>query len=136
LALVAVTYGCEIGVDVEELRPIEHWREIAARYFHPAETDAIAAADPSQQNAAFLRCWTRKEAILKALSFGLGQSLNSFAVPVADSVDSWVELSAPSYSLSTYSRLWLQSLAPCLGYVAAVATGIEKRKVTGFIYRW
>jgi 4'-phosphopantetheinyl transferase len=136
LALVAVTRGSEIGVDVEAFRPVEHWQQIAARYFHPAEIETISAAGQSEQNEAFLRCWTRKEAILKAIGSGLGQSLDSFAVPATESLRSWVELPAVAKSSSMPSRFWLQSLGPGPGYVAAVATAHEKREVTGFLYQW
>ncbi|HEY4235322.1 MAG TPA: 4'-phosphopantetheinyl transferase superfamily protein [Lacipirellulaceae bacterium] len=125
LALVAVTRGCKVGVDVEQLRPVEHWPEIAARYFHPKETAAIAAVDPVERNKAFLRCWTRKEAILKALGVGLGHSLKSFSVPMIDKASGWVELLTPESS--TLRRYWLQAVSPSPGYVAAVAT--EQRRI-------
>jgi 4'-phosphopantetheinyl transferase len=129
LALVAVTRGCDVGIDVERLRPIEHWQEIAARYFHPAEVAAIAAAAESDRNISFLRCWTQKEAILKALGVGLGLSLQSFAVPVIDDTGQWVELKA--LADSTSHRYWLQSMAPTVGYVAAAATGMQRRIAIG-----
>jgi 4'-phosphopantetheinyl transferase len=135
VALVAVAYGCDVGVDVEQLRPIEHWQEIAARYFHAAETEAIAAAEPSERNAAFLRCWTRKEAILKALGVGLNHSLASFAVPLADCANAQVELPAPASAAFVLQRHWLQSVEPCPGYVAAVATGKRKSAATGLLHR-
>jgi 4'-phosphopantetheinyl transferase len=136
LALVAVIQGCDIGVDVEVLRPVEHRQPIAARYFHPAEAQAISAADPADQSETFLRCWTRKEAILKATGSGLGHSLDSFAVPLNSTFCSWVELPASAKSSSKPSRFWLQSLTPRPGYVAAVATAHEKREAIGFAYRW
>src|SRR6185503_20202372 len=43
LALVAVTTGCEVGVDVEQLRPVKQMDEIAVRYFHRLEIDAVTA---------------------------------------------------------------------------------------------
>lgn len=136
LGLVAVAQGCELGVDVEMLRRVEHWQHIAAKYFHPAETDAILATDPEQRNEAFLCCWTRKEAILKAVGSGLAHSLDSFAVPVTASFCSGVDLPAAANSSSTPSRFWLQSLEPRPGYVAAVAIAHEKREATGFLYQW
>jgi 4'-phosphopantetheinyl transferase len=127
LALVAVTRGCEVGVDVEQLRPIAHWQEIAARYFHPAEVSAIEAAEAANRNAAFLNCWTQKEAILKAHGVGLGHSLQSFAVPVVGCEVRWVELFTPASSSAR--RYWLQAVAPCAGYIAAVATELRRNIV-------
>jgi 4'-phosphopantetheinyl transferase len=125
LALVAVTRGCEVGVDAEQLRPIVHWQDIATRYFHPSESGAIDAVEPSARNEAFLRCWTRKEAILKALGVGLGHSLASFVVPIDEPAGQWVELPKPVGSAPR--RYWLQSMVQFPGYVAAVATVQPKR---------
>src|SRR5262245_61510180 len=58
LALVAVTLDCEVGVDVEAVRPIERLKELARRNFHPAETAAICAADAADAPALFFHCWT------------------------------------------------------------------------------
>ena len=124
LALVAVTRGCEVGVDVERLRSVEHWQELAARYFHPAEAAAIAAVDSAERNAAFLRCWTQKEAILKAFGVGLSHSLQTFAVPAIDCVGEWIEV--PARDAAAPRRYWLQSVAASPGYIAAVATEMER----------
>jgi 4'-phosphopantetheinyl transferase len=131
LALVAVTRGCPVGVDVERLRPIEHWTEIASRYFHPAEVAAIAASIEGERNTGFLRCWTQKEAILKAFGVGLGHSLQSFAVPVLEQSGQWVELDA--LAGATPRRYWLRSLVPSAGYVAAVATSVERKMMAGLV---
>jgi 4'-phosphopantetheinyl transferase len=131
LALVAIARGCDVGVDVEQVRTIEHWQEIAARYFHPAEVAAIAAVPEAERNALFLRCWTQKEAILKALGIGLGRSLQSFAVGVNDDVGHWVELKALAASMSRW--YWLQSMAPTAGYVAAIATAMQRTVALGIV---
>ena len=44
LALVAVTTGCEVGVDVEQLRPVKQMEEIARRYFHRLEVEGVMAS--------------------------------------------------------------------------------------------
>jgi 4'-phosphopantetheinyl transferase len=131
LALMAVTRGCDVGVDVEQVRPIEHWQEIAARYFHAAEVAAIGAAAEPERVVSFLRCWTQKEAVLKSLGVGLGHSLHSFAVGVNDDVGQWVELKALAASMSR--RYWLQSMAPTAGYVAAIATAMQRRIKMGIV---
>jgi 4'-phosphopantetheinyl transferase len=73
VGLIALGDGGEIGVDVERLRPFDDAMALAASHFTPMEQAALAAATPGpDRDAAFLRCWTRKEACLKALGIGLG----------------------------------------------------------------
>jgi 4'-phosphopantetheinyl transferase len=134
LVLVAVARGCEVGVDVERLRPVEHWHEIAARYFHPQELAAMRAGDATQTPAAFLRCWTRKEAVLKAIGIGIGYPLDGFRAPLANEVSAWVDLPAQASVAAT--RCWLQHIDPCAGYVAAVATLEHTTPPQGLTFRW
>jgi 4'-phosphopantetheinyl transferase len=125
LALIAVTRGCEIGVDVEAVRPIERLVDLARRNFHPAEIAAVDAAVAADAPSVFLRCWTRKEAVLKALGAGLRSPLAEFDT---------LSLTSDSGIMVSGTRCYLQEIAPCGGYVAAVAT-LERRPATqGFTY--
>lgn len=59
-----------IGIDVETVRAMPDAIELAETVCSREETDAIAAdAEPDR---AFLRVWTRKEAVSKALGLGVG----------------------------------------------------------------
>lgn len=73
--LVALGRGVRVGVDVELPRPRPRALELARRWFHPREAGALAALDGAAREAAFLRLWCAKEAVLKAhgrgLAFGL-----------------------------------------------------------------
>jgi 4'-phosphopantetheinyl transferase len=128
VTLVAVTRGCEIGVDVELLRSIDYAREIAARSFHPAELAAIRAASAAQLPALFMRLWTRKEAVLKAVGAGLGYPLDAFDVRG----DDWVTL--PACASLPDTCCWLQDMLPCRDYLAAVATLEFRQPPQGFTY--
>lgn len=83
LALVGVARGREVGVDVEQFRPgvLEHG--IAERFFSPREVAALRALPAGEQPAAFFRCWTRKEAYIKAKGRGLAIRLSDFDVSLA-----------------------------------------------------
>ena len=82
LAAFAFTLGCPIGVDLEQVRPLPEMRMIADRFFCPEEAAEIMALEPSQREPAFFRCWTRKEAYIKATGDGLSAPLNEFRVTV------------------------------------------------------
>jgi hypothetical protein len=78
LALVAVTWGCEIGVDVETEEPGRDLVALAKRALPPESAAAVREAPPSERSACFYAAWTRHEARLKCLGLGLaGASLRS-----------------------------------------------------------
>lgn len=84
-ALLAFRLDGQVGVDVEELRPTLGAAQIAERFFAPAEVAALRALPPSLWAAGFFRCWTRKEAFVKAVGAGLSHDFRSFAVSVEPS---------------------------------------------------
>src|SRR6185295_15890681 len=71
LALIALARGRELGVDIEPLRALSDEARLARRVLSPREADAFAALPPDERAAALLRCWTRKEALLKANGCGI-----------------------------------------------------------------
>lgn len=83
VGLVAVTEARELGVDVEYIRADFASEEIARRFFSPHEVEAFNALAQEHQVAAFFRCWTRKEAYIKAIGRGLSQPLDGFDVTLA-----------------------------------------------------
>ena len=81
LALIALALDCELGIDLEQHRDLNDALALAARFFHPRESQRLAAlADPATRRRAFFECWTRKEAFIKALGEGLSHPLDSFEV--------------------------------------------------------
>src|SRR5690349_3318394 len=79
MALYAFTRGAEIGIDLEHMQPIEYI-DIAQRFFSPNEVQMLRTVPAEQQQAAFFRCWTCKEAYIKARGMGLSLSLSEFDV--------------------------------------------------------
>src|SRR5262249_45214892 len=71
LGIVAVCRGREVGVDRGRLRPISEAERIVASFFTAAELDAFTAIAGPDRGAAFLRGWTRKEAVLKGFGMGI-----------------------------------------------------------------
>ena len=79
-ALLAVSLGREVGVDLEERRELEDLEGLVRTCFSPAERAALAALPAPRRQAAFLAGWTCKEAFLKALGAGFSRPLDSFDV--------------------------------------------------------
>jgi 4'-phosphopantetheinyl transferase len=80
MSAFALTAGCDIGIDLEQLRPLPDIEKIAARFFCPEEAAEIASLPAGERERAFFTCWTRKEAFIKASGAGLSRPLNSFRI--------------------------------------------------------
>lgn len=98
-ALLGVALAREIGVDIEPAARIVDYTKMAPRFFAPSEAAELLALPPAQQPAAFLRCWTRKEAYIKARGAGLAIPLDSFTVPFLDDAPAPVSAPDPGWML-------------------------------------
>jgi 4'-phosphopantetheinyl transferase len=78
VALIGVSATHEIGVDVEPLQAMADANELAQLHFTPRERDAVQRESGAARDRAFLRCWTRKEACMKATGLGLSLAPSSF----------------------------------------------------------
>lgn len=74
-AVVAVTRGRAVGVDVERIRPDVDIEALARHFLSPTEAEALRAVPEPGRRAAFFARWTRKEAMIKATGAGLGDGL-------------------------------------------------------------
>jgi len=72
LALVAVTHGREVGVDIEQVRARPEMHRIAERVFPRREFAELESAPAEAKTELFFQLWTRNEARLKASGLGLG----------------------------------------------------------------
>jgi 4'-phosphopantetheinyl transferase len=104
IALIAVASDADVGVDIECVREDAGFAEIAQHFFSPDEA--------ALRGQAFFRCWTKREAYVKACGEGLGDG------PVR--VD---------------GRWSFFTVEPAPGYVGAVAVEGEGWRVSG-VTRW
>jgi len=74
-ALYGFTWNRALGVDLAHCRTAGGWTEIVDGFFHPNEAAYIHQLPPPQQERAFYKLWTLKEALVKAGGVGLGDPL-------------------------------------------------------------
>ena len=86
VALFAFAEEKLLGVDVEHVRADFASEDIARRFFSAAEFESLCGLAVEEKVAAFFRCWTRKEAFIKATGKGLSQALDGFDVTLAPDV--------------------------------------------------
>ena len=126
VALIAVTESDPVGVDVERVRAFGDMRSVAKQFFSPAERAELDRARPDEFESAFYRCWTRKEAFLKANGIGLLRPLDSFDVSIL--TDSAPGLLRVADSPEAPGRWSIVHLDPAPGYVGALA--VECRELS------
>ena len=83
VALLAVAREPLVGVDLEWLRPLPNRDGIVDRIFSDREKAAYRALPESARERGFFACWTRKEALLKALGEGISDEARRFSVIVS-----------------------------------------------------
>jgi 4'-phosphopantetheinyl transferase len=99
LMLLAVTFGREVGVDLEAIRDHVHYEMLAEHYFPPEDQWALRITPAPHRFRKFFELWTRTEARLKARGIGLSED-----TPAPDLYDFTV-----------------CSVEPVAGYAAAIA---------------
>jgi 4'-phosphopantetheinyl transferase len=76
VAVIALSTGHEVGVDIEAVLPVPEADEIAALCLSASEYGSYTALGPEDRLEGFLRRWTRLEAISKALGCGIGEPIS------------------------------------------------------------
>lgn len=79
-ALIAISDGREIGIDLEQTGNTVRALAIAQRHFAPAERAAVEGAAAQELGRVFFRYWVAKEAVLKAQGVGLRFPIDEFEV--------------------------------------------------------
>ena len=79
--LLGFSSAQHLGVDLEPLhRRAHNALGVADRYFSASEAEALARVSPGERDAAFLRAWACKEAVVKASGLGIANQLCRFTI--------------------------------------------------------
>ncbi len=125
LALLAIAHS-QVGIDVEYIQARVLRQTWIEQYLARPERSHLQALPVKARAVALYRCWTQKEAVLKALGVGLPYPPHHVNV-LADG--------RKSHVVSALGRIWLvRQVAAPFGYAAAVA--IEQPNCTIRRRRW
>ncbi len=128
LILIAITVEDSVGIDIEyqdENIPVE---SLSENVLSPLEMKFFSALKcPQEKKLAFFRCWTRKEAYLKAIGIGLTQKLTSISVDLKQTTVSLDWLKIATKDRTELIKWKLFPLEMHAFYIAsAVATSFQK----------
>ena len=128
LAVLALVRDQEIGVDAERIRPQPDAQKLAKRFFSVREQRFLEKLSGDELQRAFFRCWTRKEAYIKAKGEGLSIPLNAFDVSLEEDQPAALVGARPD---PTEAGRWaLHDLSVGQGYAAALAVANAPTKQT------
>lgn len=118
-----------LGVDLEPAdRRAHNALGVARRYFSRAEAEALSALSGADLDAAFLRTWACKEAVVKASGEGIANQLCRFSVET----DPEKQPVVLEFDGSKDSSWFLALMRPEEAFLGAVATRDGKRDIKAF----
>jgi 4'-phosphopantetheinyl transferase len=120
------THARRIGIDVEKVRLDVDVSEIAERFFSSGERAQLQSVATGEQHEAFFRCWSRKEAYVKATGDGLSLSLDAFDVSISAAQPARLLETRPN--LGEAERWAMHALDVQPGYAAAIVVERENAR--------
>jgi 4'-phosphopantetheinyl transferase len=130
IAMLAFCHTDDIGVDLEFRRDDyddEKITRLANRFFCEAESKELATLSGTAKQAAFFRCWTRKEALLKATGEGIAGGLATYRLSLLPGQKA--QLLAPPEEAGKWS---LCDLQPGESIAGALAVRAERCEIVGY----
>jgi 4'-phosphopantetheinyl transferase len=125
-ALLAVALGRDVGVDIEYVKHDFEFIEVAERFFTAREVAMLRKLPSVLQRSVFFKCWTSKEAFLKAKGTGLSGELDEVSITLKSDQRVKVSAAVPGWTLTELNSID--------GYEAALVC--EKKRTPIRHYLW
>jgi 4'-phosphopantetheinyl transferase len=117
-AIYGMTQNRCVGVDIESIQPDFPVEDVAINFFSVAELATFQALPNALRTEAFFKCWTRKEAFIKALGDGLSCPLKGFDVSLAPGEPA--RLLRVGWAPEETSRWYMEDICGLPGFSAAI----------------
>ena len=130
--LLAFARNQPLGVDLERIDRRLALEDLARRFFAPEEADALDRVPADERLPAFLRLWTCKEAVLKAIGAGLSFGLERvvFGLDPGGAPAGLIGLAPEAGAPPDWS---VSLLEPAPGFVGATAWKGPPRTIRAFL---
>jgi 4'-phosphopantetheinyl transferase len=125
-SLLAVSNSGELGIDLEYMDPSLDVDSLI-QFLSPDEAEELNTTPTAFRREAFFRCWSRKEAYLKAVGEGLRAALSGFSVPAHGRV---LPQPVPVRKTSACDDPWfLIDLQAVDGFAASLVTKVPSKAI-------
>jgi 4'-phosphopantetheinyl transferase len=131
LGVYAFAQDHDAGIDVEYIKQDFATNEVAERFFSKYEVRVLRSLPKPEQAAAFFRCWTRKEAYIKAIGSGLSHPLDQFDVTLAPNEPA--ALLRDQRDAQAATRWQMFNLDLPAGYAGALIVAGQDHKLIQFV---
>jgi 4'-phosphopantetheinyl transferase len=131
-ALIAVAREQPLGVDLERIDRKLDAHDLARRFLSRSESESLARFPQAQRAIAFLRLWTCKEAVLKALGAGISFGLDRVAFDL-DATGSPAALADVAAEAGAAAGWRVALLEPTAGFLGALAWHGAPRQIRAFV---
>lgn len=119
IALIGITLERRLGIDIEKIQYDTDFTGLARRFFSNTEQEALNKLSEDVIPRVFYSCWTKKEAVVKALGEGITFGLDAFDVSVdLDELHAVLKIDMIGDETSDWSVF---SLLPNENYTASLA---------------
>jgi 4'-phosphopantetheinyl transferase len=124
--LAAFAQSFAVGIDVEPVRAEAVTGELIEYFMSDSERRILHRLPKDQQIAAFFKCWTSKEALLKGLGVGLTVALRGIEVSIDPDQPAQLITAPPELCSSDWH---LRSLAFSAPYAATLAVAAKSAQI-------
>ena len=129
---LAFCHDHEIGVDIEKIKDDFDVMDLAQNFFSKTEIASLQQQPREELSRAFFRCWTRKEAFIKAEGSGLSFPLDKFTVSLEK--DCQADILQTDWDASEKDKWSLFSFVPKNNYLSAIAVRKKSLDVKQFVW--
>jgi 4'-phosphopantetheinyl transferase len=95
-AIIAITLGNKVGIDIEKINNKIDYQSLSKRFFSEKEKEELLSLNKDEQLDAFYRAWVRKESFIKANGKGIAFGLDCFSVSLNENKKSKIDIVSPN----------------------------------------